>query len=342
MKNEVFFLNKCIEIAKLGKPNVFPNPLVGSVIVYNNKIIGEGFHKEYGSDHAEVNAINNVKDKSLLSESTLYVNLEPCSHYGKTPPCSDFIIKHKIPKVVIGCVDTFSEVSGKGIEKMRNAGIDVKVSILEKESRNLNKRFFTFHEKKRPFIILKWAESKDSFIAPKNQKEPFWMSSKESKKLVHKWRSEEDSILIGRVTAEKDNPNLTVRESIGDNPIRIVVDKKLELSNKLYIFNDEAKTIVFNEIKGEYDNSNTFIKTSFNNLIDNILRELYKQGIQSVIVEGGNKTLQSFIDKNMWDEARIFTTKKQLRSGVKSPAIKGKIISSKEIGDDVLKIITPK
>ena len=337
----MFFLKKCIEIAKLGKGNVSPNPMVGSVIVYNNKIIGEGYHEKYGSYHAEVNAINNVKDKSLLSDSTLYVNLEPCSHYGKTPPCSDFIIKHKIPKVVIGCLDTYSEVSGKGIEKMRNSGIDVKVGILEKESKELNKRFFTFHEKKRPYIILKWAESKDGFIAPKNQKEPFWMTSNTSKKLVHKWRSEENSILIGRITAEKDNPYLTVRKIKGSNPIRIVIDKKLALSNKLYIFNDEAKTIVFNEIKEEYNNSNTFVKTSFKNLIYNILKELYKQEIQSVIIEGGNKTLQSFIDKNIWDEARIFTTKKQLRRGVKSPEIEGKIISSKEIGDEVLEIITP-
>ena len=251
MQNDEFFLNQCIEIARLGIGSVSPNPMVGSVIVYKGEVIGEGYHEKYGSDHAEVNAINSVKDKSLLSKSTLYVNLEPCSHFGKTPPCSDLIIKYKIPKVVIGCMDTYSEVDGTGIDKMRNAGIEVKVGIVEKLCRDLNKRFFTFHEKKRPYIILKWAESKDGFIAPKNQKEPFWMTSNKSKKLVHKWRSEEDSVLVGRITAEKDNPSLTVRESTVKNPIRLVIDKNLKLSKNLNLFNSESKTIIFNEIKSD-------------------------------------------------------------------------------------------
>ena len=251
MQNEEFFLNKCIEIARLGIGNVSPNPMVGSVIVYKGEVIGEGYHEKYGSDHAEVNAINSVKDKSLLSKSTLYVNLEPCSHFGKTPPCSDLIIKHRIPKVVIGCIDTYSKVAGTGIGYMRNAGIDVKVGIMEKESRELNKRFFTFHEKKRPYIILKWAESKDGFIAPKHQTEPFWMTSSKSKILVHKWRSEEDAILVGRITAEKDNPSLTVREVKGKNPIRIVIDKDLKLSSDLNLFDSNTKTLIFNGIKNK-------------------------------------------------------------------------------------------
>ena len=254
MQNEEFFMQRCIDLAQKGKGRVAPNPVVGSVIVYNGKVIGEGYHERFGSHHAEVNAINNVKDKSLLSKCTLYVSLEPCSHFGKTPPCSDLIIKHKIPEVVIGCIDTYSEVSGTGIEKMRNAGIDVEIGIMGKRSRELNKRFFTFHEKKRPYIILKWAKSKDGFIAPKDQKEPFWMTSKESKKLVHKWRSEEDAILIGRITAEKDNPSLTVREIKGDNPIRIVIDKDLKLSENLNLFNSESKTIIFNKIKSYNSN----------------------------------------------------------------------------------------
>ena len=211
----------------------------------------KAYHEKYGKAHAEVNAINSVKDKSLLKKSTLYVNLEPCAHFGKTPPCTNLIIESEIPKVVIGCIDSYSEVSGKGIEKMQNTGIEVIVGVLEKESRELNKRFFTFHEKKRPYIILKWAESKDGFIAPKNQNKPFWMTSSESKKLVHKWRAEEEAILIGRITAKKDNPSLTVIEVAGSNPIRIIIDKNLTLSGDLNLFNSEAKTIIFNTIKSE-------------------------------------------------------------------------------------------
>ena len=339
MQNDEFFINKCIEITRLGTGSVSTNPMVGSVIVYKGEVIGEGYHEKYGSDHAEVNAINSVEDKSLLSKSTLYVNLEPCSHFGKTPPCSDLIIKYKIPKVVIGCMDTYSEVDGTGIDKMRNAGIEVKVGIMEKLCRDLNIRFFTFHEKKRPYIILKWAESKDGFIAPKNQTEPFWMTSNKSKKLVHKWRSEEDSILVGRITAEKDNPSLTVREVTGKNPIRLVIDTNLKLSKNLNLFNSESKTIIFNEIKSDNLSKNNYIKINFNNMINNILKELYKQKIQSVIVEGGTTTLQSFIEENIWDEARIFTTDTKLENGVKSPIIKGRKISEIEIDTDYLKII---
>ena len=339
MQNQEFFINRCLELASKGLENVSPNPMVGSVIVYKNKIIGEGFHQNYGKAHAEVNAIASVKDKSLLSKSTLYVNLEPCAHFGKTPPCSNLIIEHKIPKVVIGCVDTFSEVSGKGIDRMKNAGIEVVVGILEKESRELNKRFFNFHEKKRPYIILKWAESKDGFIAPKDQTAPFWMTSNDSKKLVHQWRSEEDAILVGRITAEKDNPSLTVREVKGKNPTRIVIDKDLKLSKKLNLFNNEAKTIIFNDLKTKEINSNFYLKIDFNNLIKSILQELYKQKIQSLIIEGGAKTLQSFIDKKLWDEARIFTANKTLVEGIKSPNIAGKIIIKEKVREDVLTIL---
>jgi diaminohydroxyphosphoribosylaminopyrimidine deaminase/5-amino-6-(5-phosphoribosylamino)uracil reductase len=332
-------MQKCIDLSKNGIGSVSPNPMVGSVIVYNGKVIGEGYHERFGSHHAEVNAINSVKDKSLLSKCTLYVNLEPCSHFGKTPPCSDLIIKHKIPKVVIGCIDTYSERAGTGIEKMRNAGIDVIVGIMEKESRELNKRFFTFHEKKRPYIILKWAESKDEFIAPKNQTEPLWMTSDKSKKLVHKWRSEEDAILIGRITAEKDNPSLTVREIKGDNPIRIVIDKDLKLSKNLNLFNSESETIIFNEIKSYNISNNNYIRTDFNNLINNILKELYKQDIQSIIIEGGTKTLQSFINDNLWDEARVFYTNIKLEDGIESPIITGRTSLNTKIDNDLLKII---
>ncbi len=339
MQNREIFMKKCLELAKKGMGYVSPNPMVGCVVVFNDEIIGEGYHNLFGNAHAEVNAIENVKDKSLLKNATLYVNLEPCVHFGKTPPCSDLIIKHKIPKVVIGSVDSFSEVAGKGIEEMQNSGIEVIVGVLEKESRELNKRFFTFHEKKRSYVILKWAESIDGFIAPKNQTVPFWMTSNESKKLVHQWRSEEDAILVGRITAEKDNPSLTVREAEVNNPIRIVIDKDLKLSTDLNLFNTEAKTLIFNSIKSVEKDTNKFIKIDFNNLIESILQELYKQNIQSVIIEGGSKTLQSFIDTNMWDEARIFTTNKTLAKGVKSPTIEGEIISEDKIGEDELEIL---
>jgi len=340
MQNDGIFMKRCIELANKAIGNTSQNPMVGSVIVYDGRIIGEGYHKNYGEAHAEANAIASVKDKSLLSKSTLYVNLEPCTHFGKTPPCADLIIKHKIPKVVIGCVDTFLSVSGRGIQKIKDAGIEVIVGVLESESRELNKRFFTFHEIKRPYIILKWAESKDGFIAPKNQTKPFWMTSSESKKIVHKWRAEEDAILVGRITAEKDNPSLTVREVEGKNPTRIVIDENLKLNEDLNLFNSESKTIVFNSIKSDENKINQFIKIDFNGSIENMLNELYKLKIQSVIIEGGKTTLQSFIDNRSWDEARIFTANTNLINGLKSPNIKGRIISKKDIVGDILKIIT--
>ncbi len=339
MEAQEFYMQKCLDLALKGIGYVAPNPMVGSVIVYKGIVIGKGYHKNYGSHHAEVNAINSVEDKSLLQKSTLYVNLEPCSHFGKTPPCCNEIIKHKIPKVIIGCIDSSSEVSGKGILKMKNKGIEVVVGVLEKKSRELNRRFFTFHEKIRPYVILKWAESKDGFIAPRNQQEPFWMTSSKSKRLSHKWRAEEDAILVGRITAQKDNPSLTVRELTGSNPIRLVIDKDLKISEKLNLFNNEAKTIIFNSLKTKDIKSNYYIKIYFNNLIKNILRELYKQNIQSIIVEGGAKTLQSFIDKKLWDEARVFTANKELKYGVKAPIIEGKILSTIKIDTDFLKII---
>lgn len=342
MQNREIFMRKCLELAQKGKGYVSPNPMVGCVVVFNNKIIGEGYHKLYGDTHAEVNAIENVKDKSLLKKSILYVNLEPCVHFGKTPPCADLIIKHKIPKVVIGSVDTFSAVSSKGIEKMKNAGIEVIVGVLEKESRELNKRFFTFYEQNRPYIILKWAKSLDKFIAPKNQNEPFWMTSKKSKILAHKWRAEEDAILVGRITAEKDNPSLTVREGDGNNPIRLVIDKNLKLANNLNLFDSKANTLVFNAKKSEIIGTNKLVKVKFNDLIKKVLKELYKKGIQSVIIEGGRATLQSFIDAGIWDEARIFTANKVLDEGVKTPTIEGKMISEEKIGDDLLEIIMRK
>ena len=321
MKTHEHFIEKCITLARKGILNVSPNPMVGCVIVYNDEIIGEGYHQEYGKSHAEVNAIETVKDKSLLNKSTLYVNLEPCCHHGKTPPCTDLIIKHNFSKVVIGCIDPFSEVSGKGIKKLEDNSIEVVHGVLEEKCKDLNRRFFYFHKYKRPYIILKWAKSKDNYIAPINQEKPFWMTSKESKTLVHNWRAEEDAILVGRKTVIADNPSLTVRMCEGKNPIRLVIDKSLSLNNNYNIFDDHAETLVFNNIKSDIVSNTIYIKTDFNNLIEEILNELYKRNILSLIVEGGAITINSFIDNNLYDEIRLFTTEKVLENGILSPQI---------------------
>jgi len=339
MEMKEIFMKRCIEIAKKGLGCVSPNPMVGCVIVHKNKIISEGYHKKYGDNHAEVNAINKVKNKDILKDSTLYVNLEPCSHHGKTPPCCDLIIKHKIPNVIIGTIDPFFKVSGSGIAKMRDNGINVEINILEEENNLLNKRFFIFLRKKRPYILLKWAQSNDGFIAPKKQEGKFWMTSKESKELVHKWRSQEDGILVGRITAEKDNPQLTNRLIVGKNPIRLIIDKNLSTEKTFNVFNNDSKTIIFNNIKDNLEDSNHFIKINFDNVINEILAILYSKNIQSIIVEGGAKTIQSFINKNLWDEARIFKTKNNIYEGVKSPLINGKIISTSFINSDTLNIL---
>ena len=326
-------MQKCLDLAQKGRANAAPNPMVGCVIVHDGEIIGEGFHEQYGQAHAEVNAVNSVQDKSLLRSSTLYVNLEPCAHFGKTPPCSNLIIEHKIPKVVIGSVDSFSEVSGKGIKKMEAQGIEVISGILNNESRELNKRFFTFHEEKRPYIILKWAASIDGFIAPENQTETFWMTSAESKKIVHQWRAEEMGILFGTETAIKDNPSLTVREVKGKNPIRFVIDKNLRLSPNLSIFDEQACTFVLTE-KSIEDNQ---LEVDFNNLAKSICDALYQQNIHSFIIEGGSKTLQTFIDADLWDEARVFTAPTQLGGGIKAPEFNCSPAKSEQIATDQLK-----
>ena len=325
MKIHEKYIKRCIELAKNGLGTTYPNPLVGSVIVYNNEIIGEGWHKKSGEAHAEVHAINSVKNQSLLSKSTIYVSLEPCSHYGKTPPCSDLIIDKKIPNVVIGTVDPNSKVAGNGIKKLIASGKNVTVGVLEKECSELNKRFFTFHTKKRPYIILKWAESQDGFISPitKEKKEPFWLTNEFSRQLVHKWRSEEQAILVGTKTVLDDNPKLDVRDWKGNNPIRIVLDKSGKITPDFHVCNGDTKTIFITE----QENFTTIDKRIFENAIfDNRLSEkiieiLYKHTIQSVIIEGGKQTLQTFIDANLWDEARVFKSTIFLMEGTKSPKI---------------------
>ena len=343
------YINRCIELAKNGLGTTYPNPLVGSVIVYEDKIIGEGWHKKAGEAHAEVNAINSVEDKTLLSKATIYVSLEPCSHFGKTPPCADLISTHKIPNVVIGTVDPNEKVAGKGIAKLLEAGINVTVGILEEQCNDLNKRFFTFHNKKRPYIILKWAETADGFIAPfkllkqvqHDKLKPVWITNKYSRQLVHKWRTEEQGILVGTKTVLDDNPSLTARDFSGYNPVRIVLDKSGKIDTKFHVKDNSVKTIFLTENESLISSENCiYEQCSFDeNLIENTLNILVKHQIQSVIIEGGSKTLQSFIDKNLWDEARIFTGKNIFENGTKAPTIKGKINSTETILKDQLTIL---
>lgn len=337
------YMMRCLEIAKMGSGSVAPNPMVGCVIVNNEKIIGEGFHQKYGKAHAEVNAIYSAEKRHALSlpDSTLYVNLEPCSHFGKTPPCVDLILQKKIPKIVIGCSDTHKKVDGKGVEKLKNNGCDVTIGILEKESREINKRFFTFHEKERPYIILKWAQTLNGLItgtengvAIKSQ-----VSNFKSQILLHKWRTEEQALMVGTNTAIIDNPMLNVREWSGKGPIRIVIDKTLRLSPDLHLFDQTQPTIVFTSKKRSSGKNLFYLPINFNeNIIPQVLSELYKRQIQSLIVEGGTQLLNSFILSGLWDEARVFTAKKTFSKGVKAPEISGTLISKEKIGEDDLMV----
>jgi diaminohydroxyphosphoribosylaminopyrimidine deaminase/5-amino-6-(5-phosphoribosylamino)uracil reductase len=327
-------MNRCLVLAKKGRAKAAPNPMVGCVIVHEGEIIGEGYHEQYGGPHAEVNAVASVKDPSLLKASTLYVNLEPCAHFGKTPPCADLIIEKEIPKVVIGCVDSFSKVCGAGIARMKSQGTEVITGVLEKESRQLNKRFFTFHEKKRPYIILKWAESSDGFIAPAQQQQAFWMTGKEAKKTVHQWRAEEMAILIGKNTALADNPSLTVREVEGKNPIRLLIDKKASLTKELALFQGEGDAYALTEKAKE----NHQLAVDFQNFLPSLMQVLHSKGIQSLIVEGGAITLQQFIDADLWDEARVFTAPIELKDGVNSPVFEQEAKESLMMGKDQLRL----
>ncbi len=330
---------RCIELAKNGLGTTYPNPLVGSVIVYHNSIIGEGWHQKAGAPHAEVNAILNVKDIRVLKDATLYVNLEPCSHFGKTPPCSDLIIEKGIKKVVIGCTDPNPKVAGKGIQKLKDAGCEVIVNVLQKEAEALNKRFFTFQNKKRPHIILKWAQTQDGFIAPKEKKEqkPVWITNEFSRQLVHKMRAEEQAILAGTKTVLDDNPSLTTRDWEGNSPIRIILDRALQIPETAIVFNSSIKTIVLTEISRENNDSLIFETIDFSeNIAKQVCEVLYKHNIQSVIVEGGAKTLQTFIDENLWDEAFIFKGSTSFYEGLKAPLMKGKLLSEIQIKNDLL------
>ncbi|WP_343708083.1 bifunctional diaminohydroxyphosphoribosylaminopyrimidine deaminase/5-amino-6-(5-phosphoribosylamino)uracil reductase RibD [Flavobacterium sp.] len=339
------YIKRCIELAQNGLGTTYPNPMVGSVIVYEGQIIGEGWHKKAGEPHAEVNAVNSVKDKSLLKKATIYVSLEPCSHFGKTPPCCDLIITNEIPNVVVGTVDPNEKVAGKGILKLIEAGANVTLGVLEDECNELNKRFFTFHQKKRPYVILKWAESQDGFLAPEkvsNQdRKPVWITNQYSRQLVHKWRTEEQAILVGTQTVIDDNPKLNARDWDGNNPTRVVIDRNNRIDQDSFIFDDSVKTIIFSSEKEKPSKENTqFEAIDFSiNIVPQILDVLYQNQIQSVIIEGGRQTLQSFIDENLWDEARIFIGKTSFEKGTRAPNISRKnSIKTNILSDELIQI----
>ena len=316
MTTDEQYMQRCLELAKLGLGNVQPNPMVGAVIVHNGRIIGEGYHQQYGGVHAEINAINSVNDKELLKESTIYVNLEPCSHYGKTPPCADKLIEMQFPRVVIGATDPHDKVNGKGIEKLRGAGIEVETHILESECVALNKRFFTFHQKQRPYIILKWAQTADGFMdIDRSSQHPdtYWITNSEMRVLVHKWRSEEPAILVGYNTYKNDQPQLTTRCYPGKNPARYIAARNPQE------IDIEGFTIV-------PDN------------VPDILRKLYEDRMQSVIVEGGRKTIDMFIESGLWDEARVLTGNVKWGKGVPAPNVSGKIVKMLNINGDKVAI----
>lgn len=341
MNNYELYMQRCIDLATNGAGYVAPNPLVGCVMVHHDKIIGEGFHRKYGEPHAEVNAIQSVKDISSLSECQLYVNLEPCSHYGKTPPCADLIIEKKIPEVIIGTVDPYEEVSGSGIQKLREAGIKVTINVLKEECAELNKRFFTYHLKKRPFIILKWAQTKDGFIAPLHNKNNtiHRISNTYSHQLVHKWRSEEQAIMVGANTALHDNPQLTVRHWTGKNPVRVTIDKNRSLAENLNLFDSSAPTLIFNEDKEEKKENIAYKKIDFSkNILLQVSEKLYQEKINSILIEGGAKLINLFLQENLWDEARIFTSDSFLKEGIPAPELNISPMKSQFIANDQLSI----
>ena len=351
MNSREDFMDRCLQLAALGAQHVAPNPMVGSVLVYKNQIIGEGYHHKYGGPHAEVNCIESVSktDKRYISHAILYVSLEPCAHFGKTPPCADFIMQHKIPEVVIGSKDPYSEVDGKGIDKLVQNGVKVIQGIGQEACDALNKRFFTFHQKSRPFIVLKWAQTANGKISG-NGEERLLISNAYSNKLVHAWRSEEAAILIGRKTALSDNPHLTNRFWKGQNPLRLVVDNMLSLPPDLHLFNKEVSTIVFNsrkhneafvgnrkytELHAE-KNIFHFRLSKTKSIVKQIIQACYALDIQSLLVEGGAQLLQSFIDENCWDEARVITnTSLFIDEGLNAPVLfNHKLTASKDILND--------
>jgi len=337
------FMRRCLELASKAEGLTFPNPMVGSVIVHNGKIIGEGYHLRAGEAHAEVNAINSVSDKSLLKSSTLYVNLEPCSHFGKTPPCADLIISLGIPQIKIGAVDTSDKVSGKGVQKLKNAGCNVETGILNADSRRLNRRFFTFHEKKRPYITLKWARSADGFLdivrTEGHKTGPTWITGNPERVLVHRWRASEQSILVGAGTVRADSPGLDVREWKGANPVKLILSSSGNVGKESTISDTKSRVVVFTHNPlAKIEGAETVILESGVSTPSRICDYLWSAGIQSVFIEGGAQTLSLFISAGLWDEARIFTGEDYFTEGVRAPAIAGQLNSKTRFSRSILEI----
>ena len=331
MNNELKYISRCLQLAELGAGYVAPNPMVGAVLVCDDKIIGEGYHRHYGEAHAEPNAINSVKDKDLLKQSTLYVNLEPCSHYGKTPPCADLIVSSGIPRVVIGTLDPNPKVAGRGVEILRKAGVEVVVGVLEVECRELNKRFFIFQEQKRPYVLLKWAQTQDGFmdrVRTTVTEPPLQISNSITRQLTHKMRSENQSILVGANTVLLDNPSLTVRNWSGKSPIRIGIDRQRRIPDDFHLLDGSIPTLIFTE-KDEVDKLHVeFVKIDFGtNSVETILNEIYKRNIHSVLVEGGPTILNSFIESGLWDEANIEIAPLRIVEGMAAPVLQLQPIS---------------
>ncbi|MDT8401442.1 MAG: bifunctional diaminohydroxyphosphoribosylaminopyrimidine deaminase/5-amino-6-(5-phosphoribosylamino)uracil reductase RibD [Bacteroidales bacterium] len=344
--NDRKYMERALALASLARGNTSPNPLVGAVIVNDNKIIGEAYHTRAGGAHAEVMAINSVKDRLLMKKATLYVNLEPCCHYGRTPPCSERIIAEKIPRVVIGTSDPSKKVGGRGIRMLKEAGIDVVCGVLEEESREINKRFFTFHERERPYIILKWASSSDGYmdmLRLKNEIGPNWITGMEERMLVHKWRSEEDAILIGDRTACNDDPSLDVRLWGGENPRRFILSESANLPSGLKIFKGDPPSVIFSLNSSQKGSNALYIPLkSRAKAIEEVLRFMHNEEILSVIIEGGKIVLSQFIETGLWDEARVFTGDVVFGKGLKSPIIEGKIIKKHKFKGSILEYIRPK
>ena len=313
-------MRRALELAELGRGKVSPNPVVGCVIVKEDKIIGEGYHQKYGEAHAEVNAVNSVEDQTDIVGSTVYVTLEPCAHFGKTPPCANLLVDKKVGKVVIAAFDSNPLVGGKGIQILEEAGIEVETGLLQEEARWQNRRFFTQIEKKRPYVILKWAQTQDGFVARSDYSSK-WISNSSSRRLVHQWRAEEDAIMVGKNTAKYDDPALNVRDWVGKNPLRLVIDSKLELSQSLKLFDQAVPTICYNTQKTEESGNLEFVKLKPGFSLDQILEDLHNRNIQSLLVEGGSFLLNKFIELGLWDEARIFTSRNKFGKGIKAPLI---------------------
>jgi diaminohydroxyphosphoribosylaminopyrimidine deaminase / 5-amino-6-(5-phosphoribosylamino)uracil reductase len=342
-KDDIKFMRRCLELAAKAEGMTYPNPMVGAVVVCGGQIVGEGYHLKAGEPHAEVNAIRSVPDKSVLKDSTLYVSLEPCSHHGRTPPCADFIIAHSIPRVIVGAADSSDKVAGKGVSKMQQAGCEVITGVLEEECRRLNRRFFTFNEKKRPYITLKWAQSADGYIdilrLEDHRIEPTWITGKPERSLVHKWRTEEESILVGGGTVRADNPKLNIRDWKGNNPLRLILSNSGNIPGESFLLTDGGKTIVFTNDR-EQDFREAF-KIELNHKLPacrQIVQYLYDSGIQSLLIEGGGQVLNHFISNGLWDEARIFTGEKNFEGGVPAPELSGKLFSKTQFSSSLLEI----